>query len=622
MNWLDAAPFWERLLFGVAGGAIVWWSASDLGALAFSMAGLKERARSLEAAAVGYALVGTAVGFLGSLHAIAGWSVLALIGIQFVARWVSDRRFPVAIRMGAVDAFRRMPSLDKAAVVVTAGACLTGAIAAALPSIWWDPLAYHLPILARALEAHTFAADSSLLQTDFVLLGEAAALPAYVVGGSAGAAFATLGAGIVLALMCGEWAERVAAGTGRLAAALVSCSALWIWLAPSFYVDIPFAMFAIGALRLATEGGGGQMRPAIAMAAGALAGSAAATKYTGLAIAAIAFIAFVIARRGAAPSEYARFAIAAFALAGPWYGRTAIASGGDPVYPFLSLHAPGDWGAFAQRYVSMTRSWCGGGSTVGDAIALPWRLLTSPRMFCGDPGYALDVGAIFVVASLVAFRRTGVVLGLSVVLTIVWFFSSQQLRFLVPAVCLFAIAAAAGTVVAGPRLRVIAQSALLALCFVGIAVDWIPDRLDASNSVAPAFAYIAGSQSGDDYLSSRLEFYDAVRWVQENGGGPVAALDDVRDYYFGASAMWLNPYYEPFGLDWKAWPKSRYWFLVTSGYKYLIVNENPAYVDRTPTGVDWRALDDDVRAGWLRPVFSRNSVTVFRFGPTTAPVIR
>jgi len=35
VNWLDAAPFWERFVFGLAGGALVWWSAVDLGAASF-----------------------------------------------------------------------------------------------------------------------------------------------------------------------------------------------------------------------------------------------------------------------------------------------------------------------------------------------------------------------------------------------------------------------------------------------------------------------------------------------------------------------------------------------------------------------------------------------------------
>ena len=610
MNWLDAAPFWERFVFGLGGGALVWWAAIDLGAASFSAIGLEDRARSPQSAALGYALVGTAVGALGLLHAIWAWVVVGLIAGLFIAGWVREKRVAVS-PAGAASAFKALPALDKAAVVVTVCAWLTGAVAAALPATWWDPLAYHLPILARALQAHTFAVDPSMLQTSFVLLGESAALPAFVVGGTAGAAFATLGAGIVLALLCARWAERVAAGSGNIAMALVSCCALWIWLAPSFYVDIPFAMFAIGALFIAAEPS--DVRAGVAIAAGALAGAAAATKYTGLVIVVVAVVTLIVMRRGVRSMDVARFAVAAIVLAGAWFLRTALATG-DPVFPFLSTSAPGALGLFAERYVSMTRSWCGGGNSASDAVTLPWRLLTSPKTFCGDPGYALDIGSIFVLAALAAFRRTGVVLALSAALTIVWFESSQQLRFLVPAVCLFAIAAASGTVVAGPRLRVAGQTVLLALCAVGIAVDWIPGRLDASNSVAPAFTYIAGAQSGDDYLTSRLEFYGAVRWVRDNGGGRVAALDDVRDYYFGSSATWFNPYYQPSSIDWTLPSYRRYAPLTAAGFRYLVVNANSAYVDRTPTGVEWRVIDEDAADGALQPVFSRDMVTVFRFG--------
>ncbi|HET9343702.1 MAG TPA: hypothetical protein VFO25_12385 [Candidatus Eremiobacteraceae bacterium] len=611
MNWLDAAPFWERFAFGLAGGTLVWWAAIDLGAVSFSAIGLEDRARSPQAAALGYALVGTAVGALGLLHAIWAWIVVGLIVARFVMRCIQDRRLALSLPAGAISAFKVMPVLDKAAVVVTVCAWLTGAVAAALPATWWDPLAYHLPILARAVQAHTIAVDPSMLQTSFVLLGEAAALPAFIVGGTAGAAFATLGSGIVLVLLCARWAQRVAAGSGPIAMALVSCCALWIWLAPSFYVDIPFAMFAIGALLVASEPS--DVRSGVAVAAGALAGAAAATKYTGLVIIVIALIALVVLRGRVKASDVARFGAAAIVLAGAWFLRTALATG-DPVFPFLSASAPGSVGLFAQRYVSMTRSWCGGGASASDAVMLPWRLLVSPKTFCGDPGYALDIGSIFVLASLAAFRRTAVVLALSFGLTIVWFESSQQLRFLVPAVCLFAIAAAAGTVIAGPRLRVAGQTVLLALCALGVAVDWIPGRLDASNSVAPAFTYMAGAQSGDAYLTSRLEFYGAVRWVRDNGGGRVAALDDVRDYYFGSTATWFNPYYQPLSIDWTLPSYRRYEPLTAAGFRYLVVNANSAYVDRTPTGVDWRVLDEDAARGVLKPVYSRDMVTVFRFG--------
>ncbi len=617
MNWLDAAPFWERLLFGVLGGAITWWSAADIGR---SIARLWHNARPLSvwvSCAAGYAAVGSAIALLALAHLLSGWSIAVLFAAQFARRWYADRRFPIRVASDPWAALRSPSPVDMLATVATAAAWLTGLVAAALPATWWDPIAYHLPIVAFALAQHTFALQP-MVQSAFPLLGEAAALPAFALGGSAGAAVATLGAGIVLALLCGEWAERLAAGSGRLAVALVSCSALWLWLAPSFYVDVPFALFVVAALYAGATGATGEGAFADSwLLAGALAGAAAATKYTGLAAVGLTFVvAVACATRDARLRAACGVVAGALAVAGGWYVRTVLLTH-DPVYPFLSAHAAGATGAFAQRYATMTLGWCGGGTTPMDALALPLRIMTQPRSYCGDPGYALDLGAVFVLASLLLIRRTGIVLACCAALTAFWFFSSQQLRFLVPAVCLFAIAAAAGTSVIPERTRVLAKGVILALCVAGVVVNWLPGPArDASNSVAPGFAYVSGAQSGDDYLSQRLEFYDAVRWIRaqpasQAQGAPcrIAALNDVRDYYFGPDVRWFNPYYQPEALDWRV-PN---WLLRLSsdGDCYAVVNANPAYVGRTPTGIDWHALAEGVNLGLLRPRFSANGVTVY-----------
>lgn len=619
MNWLDAAPFLPRLVLGLAGGALVWWSAVDLGRRAFAAFRIARRHNDAIAAAMGYALVGSIVAVLGLVHLIWAPVFVALFCVQFGIRWFRGRRFPRVFPSGALRRLRSLSLLDACAVAATGFAWVTGAIAAALPATWWDPIAYHLPIAARALAAHAFVIDPGMVQTFFPLLSEAAAVPAFAIGGSAGAAMATLGCGIVLALICGAWAERIAEGSGRLATALVSCSALWLWLAPSFYIDVPFAMFALGALALPSRMASDDGDPGgLAVAAGALAGAAAASKYPGLAIVVVGAVSAVAAARpGARLRVGIDFIAAAIAIAGGWYVRTMVPTG-DPVFPFLTTHAAGTIGDFARRYVAMTRSWCGGGSTLTDAISLPWRLMTQPRSFCGDPGYALDLGAVFVLASFAAVRRVATVLIACAALAAFWFFSSQQLRFLVPAVCLYAIAAAVGTCSITPRLREVGQAALLALCVLGVGVNWIPNRTDASNSVAPAFAYVGGSQPGDEYLLERLEFYNAVAWLKANAGGrPAAALDDVRDYYFGPSTRWLNPNYQPLALDWTASSDVRYRRLTLTGYRYLIVNANPAFVARTPTGIDWRVLDEDVKRGVLRNRFAARGVTVYELPPRT-----
>ena len=616
MNWLDAAPFWERLLFGALGGGAIWWSAIDLGRRGWRLARGAQAPVDATTAAGGYALAGSLVGLLGLAHVLSSWPIIALLAAQFALRWYADRRFPLRLSRSPGAWFRELPPIDRAAAVVAVSAWFTGLIAAVLPATWWDPIAYHLPLVAFALQQHTFALQP-MVPSAFPQLAEAAALPAFAIGGSAGAAVATLGSGIVLALVCGDWSERIAAGSRWTAVALVSCSALWLWLAPSFYVDVPFAMFAVAALSLAAQNGG-RDAAGVAAWAGLLAGAAAATKYPGLFVAAIVLATSVVsAARGTRPRAAADLLAAALVVAGAWYLRTATLTG-DPLFPFLSTHAPGDTGALAARYVTMTRDWCGGGASAADALALPWRLLTQPLTYCGDPGYALDLACVFVIASLALVRRTAFVLGACALLTGLWFFTSQQLRFFVPAMALFAIAAAAGTTVVPQRTRRIGAAALLLLCAVGVLVDWLPGPArDASNSIAPAYGYIAGSQSGDDYLSKRLEFYDAVLWIRGHSAGAhasapqIAALDDVRDYYFGLSTRWLNPYYQAAAIDWSSSVAGRYRPLENSGYRYLIVNANPLYVNRTPTGVNWAVLDADIARGVLRPLFSSNDVTVY-----------
>jgi hypothetical protein len=616
----DAAPFVLRLVIGTVAGLVTWIGAYGVGSLLFdalriprSLAG-----RAVFASAIGYAAIGTLVACAALFHGLGPPVALLVIGLAALELFEQRRAVPhlLSIARAAAARFAALSPLEKAATGTTAFAFAFAWIAAALPAVWWDPIAYHLPIAARALSQHAFVFDPAMTQTGFPLLGEAAALPAYAIAGSAGAATATLGSGIALALICGVWAERIAPGSGRLATALVACSALWLWLAPSFYVDVPFAMFAVAAIALPMLCGDGDAVPAgLAAAAGALAGAAAAIKYPGLVVTVVALTVVTVASRPSRRAlSAAAFVGAAVVVAAGWYVRSAMAAG-DPLYPFLTAHFGGPAHDFAVRYVQMTQQWCGGGTTISDLLMLPWRLLTVPQSFCGDPGYALDLGAIFAVAALAVWRRTAVPILAATALAVFWFYSSQQWRFLMPSVALFAVAAAVGATAATGRLRNLAHGILIALCAVGVIVDLLPGpSRDASDSIAPAYAYISGAQSGDDYLSSRLESYDAARWLRViDGGVRAAALDDVRDYYFGASTVWFNPYYQSvWAIDWSAPADARYRAIARAGFRFLIVNANDAFVGRTPTGVDFRAVAEDERAGRIVKVFESDGVSIYR----------
>jgi len=311
------------------------------------------------------------------------------------------------------------------------------------------------------------------------------------------------------------------------------------------------------------------------------------------------------------------FAAGAILIAAGWYLRNLIVVG-DPVYPFLAdaLRFPDAVVAFAGRYSDMTRHWCGGGSSLSDLATLPWRLLANPRSFCGDPGYALRLGVIFALACVATTRRSWPIAIAALALTLIWFESSQQWRFLAPALALFAVLAAVGVIGLREQLRALSAFLLLALGTAGALVNWLPATItEASSSIAPGYAYVAHLEDGAAYLRRRLETFSAAEWLssQHVEAARVISLDDVRTYYFGGGLAWANPYYQQlFDLDWTARPSVRYRQLYARGYAYMLVNASPAYVHRTPTGVDWNALDADVRSGALEQVFRDGDVTVFR----------
>ena len=620
MTPFDAAPFAVRLGAGLGAGLATWVAAYGLGSLCFNALRVPSalRGRGVLAIAAGYAVLGTLVGAAGLVHGVGPFVALGTIGVALVEIFEQRRALAAAPQLlrDWLSRFGSSSGIEKAATGAAALAVLFGVVAAALPAVFWDPLAYHLPIVARALADRYFAFDPGMTQTGFPLLAEAAALPAFAIAGTGGAAYATLGAGIAFAVACGVWAEQIAPRSGRLAVALVTCSALWLWLAPSFYVDIPFAMFAIAGIALpAIARAQGGVTSGAAAAAGMLAGAAAAVKYPGIIVVVlVAGIVFFLAPAGARVRSKAAYACGALAVGLGWYVRSWLLTG-DPVYPFLTALHPGPWHEFARLYVTMTAHWCGGGTSFVDLLTLPWHLLVQPQSFCGDPGYALDLGAVFVLAALAIVRRVALPLIAGLVLTPFWFESSQQWRFLIPAVGLFAIVAAVGATDAVGRLRTLAHGALVALCVVGVVVDALPNPAhDASNPLAPAFAYIAGAQTGDDYLSSRLETYDAARWLRAHApNAKVALLNDVRGYYFGPRTVWCNAFYQPVCvLDWSAPARRRYQVLRALGVDYVVIDTFGRFVQRQPSDLADPTLKAESRMHVLEPAYDAHDTAVMR----------
>ena len=619
MHQLDLAPFWLRLICGFVSAAVTWIIAADIGSSVVEhfVHFTHPAARLGVAAALGYALVGSSIALLGIVHATTPAVIIASLVIMLTVRLPillkRLRSLPAACAQ-ALDSFRRSDVAIRCALFVKVSAEATGVIIATLPAVWWDPIAYHLPIVAAVLRHGGFIFDPQMVQSGFPLLGEASATPAYALAGSAGAAMVTLGTGVCVALLAWALADGLAAGTGPIAGMLAVSSGLWLWLAPSFYVDMPFAMFVLAGIVVALQLSDDESLAAVAGLAGAFCGAAAATKYSGLALAVI-IVALVLFRARRLWTRALFGFLAGFVLlAAGWYVRTLVATG-DPVYPF-------GWQFFArstltsefgQRYVDMTRHWCGGGSSFTDFVTLPYRLLVEPHQFCGDPGLALRTAVILAILALAVNARARGLAGICLIMMVVWFATSQQWRFALPAVLLCCAVAAAG-VAAAHRLRRATAIALSALAAYVVLTNWLPSlRSQASSTIVPAYSYIVGKQSAEQYLDTRLETFAAARWLRDHGvsGDHVLALDDVRDYYFPQGTIWANPYYqEVLAPNWSTSFDARYGTLAARGFRYIVVNANDAYLRRTPTGIDWSVFESDRHH--LVQLFSANGVAVYR----------
>lgn len=235
------------------------------------------------------------------------------------------------------------------------------------------------------------------------------------------------------------------------------------------------------------------------------------------------------------------------ALAAPWYVRNWIRTG-SPLFPFYLHLWPAQAAGWDLERSQLYDTWFslyGNTVTPMDYVLAPLRLaitsqLDQPAYFDGVLGIAL-VAAFPLLAWALWNRRLDVELRLALLLSgclfVFWLFSSQQLRYLLPA----APALAVSTVVAGSALDERPARAMRWVALAGAALG-LPVILAWFLTLDPV-RVVLGGESRDDYLRRRLDYYPYYEYVNRElpADAKVWLIDMRRDTYH------LNrPYFSDF----------------------------------------------------------------------------
>ena len=404
-------------------------------------------ARCLEGLAVGLAalaVAGFAVAALGILNPPVVYALVAALLI------VSYREVPAVL--GALKRAGAGPvgPLEASLAAVIAASLAIGLINCLSPVTANDALVYHLNLPA------IYSAGGSLVHLPFNVYanmphyGEVVFTLFYSVAGETGVTlfyFALLvAASLAVYALVARAAPRV---FGVLAASAFLIQPLVLDHRVVGNIDILLAFVYLAAIGivLGETGKEGMLRPIIL--AGLLAGLMMGMKYTGIAPAATLLVAVLVLRRKRVPARHIVMAmLVAAAVVMPWLVRQGFNTG-NPLYPMFEGRFDGaNWDAVQGEQLQTWQRGMGMGRSPGDYLALPFNVSVSGRPGLNYARFDGTITPIFLILFPLVFvkrRRETVALALmAVALGLFWALTSQQLRFLLPAIGLLAVVGATG----------------------------------------------------------------------------------------------------------------------------------------------------------------------------------
>lgn len=344
-------------------------------------------------------------------------------------------------------------------------------IAARAPVFDFDSLMYHLAIPKLYLDAGRIYYIPFVLHANWPLTSEMIYTWALAFGGDRLA----LAFSVVFAALCAASVFVAARAAGGRAAALWAAAALLSM--PVFFkqasltgADVPACFFTVLAVHALLRRDDKINRGMLWLSA-VFAGAAAACKLTAaMGVAALAICVFirVISERKSVGQGFKTtfvFCMIALAVPLPWLIRS-YAWTGSPVWPFLFDTLGGkNWNALVARdYYTYVHQYFSPGSAWQDARGVVFN----------DFDKSAGLAALFLLPLAIAGARR-IKRALWVFLAIsfaAWLYTSPQMRFLLPALGVFAVSAGAGAAALTPRGRTLCAAGAAALQVLLLVWTW------------------------------------------------------------------------------------------------------------------------------------------------------
>ena len=523
--------------------------------------------------------LGLAIWLFGLLGIFSGPLWAALFTAGWLLWMIMRRQLVVANARRIGPALRDLSTTEKLlAFYLLAVWALVFVLSLAPPNgADYDSLVYHLAVPAQYSHAGRvvelpFDHHSYFPLTMEMLYGVALQLR--------GPVFAKLFHWLMLplgALVLVAMGQRAGTRTGGLlAACLFTSLPMTLVEASTAYVDLGFAAFVAAAV-LCFAGAPTSNRLHDLAWSGAFCGFCLGTKYFGWLILGFLGIWLCAETLTTKPSNGARgialFAVCALAIGGGWYARNWIWVG-NPVYPFAyGLFGGRGWTAEMARLYDESQAIYGFGRAPADLLMLPFRLAMTPLNvggfevvgwrgqpfwplipgpILGDKTGLFDVLGLFLVTfpgpAIFAFglpallgrakpRPILLAASLFVFLWIFWALTSQQVRYLFPALALLAVVGGWGMAQWAPKLvlaRWIGGASLAA--WLGFAPLFVTLQARGSWDV------IRGAQTPDAYLNRSFSGYGAMQWIGAHtpATARVAVYGEPRDFYLNRSYFWAD----------------------------------------------------------------------------------